>query len=600
MASNHGDRGAGSGGRAANSAGCLLVVGGYSENRRDLATAVAAARTRILRSPSLADFFELRVVDMGPRKAAATDDAAGVARLVFELTSRPGEVARNYSALLVIDQSAIAVSEVLRECQASRVISALNVRVRGIARNDDRLPATDRRPWGTGPRTVITPQGDRLTSDDLEREIARYAENLLADFSSGAEQGLSAKRLDELGAVAESRLHSVVKADITATLERRKAELREEAARREAALKQEAERTRQAKRQEAELRESQRDAERVEAGAPAGRDEVSQPTQKPADRQSQPPDEIHPESRGQAQPRAGLMVRVLGRPTPKDDDAGFDADALLLDCRTRLQAKEPKGLRVDLSRLRVYADSAISDEERMHLRNIITEQRLLWPDPRLGDMDAMFYDAMLRLAYGLPLSYEAYCDVEDRLPAASQTRHAQSGLLEAIISGGAETDIRVAAITRYYLGGERLASWFRSGQVNARRLIAALDRYWDRRHHAEVMYDVALAYLLGSRRHDSSRDVATALHEHGYLASTLLRQYPESMDQQVAILMALLKAVCPDGLDRRAVEDIVAASSPTPALRRAVLASLQVRENREWAADVFLKRLRAETGTSPI
>jgi hypothetical protein len=269
MTSTHGSWDADSGARAADSAECLLVVGGYSENSRDVEDVVTAARDRILMSPSAGDFFELRHVDMGPRPGPTAEGGAGVARLVFELTSRPGGVARNFSALLVIDQSVRAVDRVLRECRANSVLSELNVKLRGIARSDDRCGANDGLTSETGGRTVISPDGERLSEEDLDKEIERYAGDLLADFGSGGQQGLPASQLDELGAEAESQLRSVVEAAGTASLERRKAELREEAAQREAALTRKAERRRDEERERAKRRELKRDAKRQQAEATA-------------------------------------------------------------------------------------------------------------------------------------------------------------------------------------------------------------------------------------------------------------------------------------------------------------------------------------------
>jgi hypothetical protein len=597
MTSMHDGWDADFGARAADSAECLLVVGGYSENQRDLARVVAAARDRILMSPSLGDFFELRLVDMGPKPTPPVDDAAGVARLVFELTSRPGEVARNFSALVVIDQSARAVDRVLHECRLNSVLSELNVRFRGIARNDDRSRTTDGQAQGTGPRTVISSDGERQSSDDLDKEIARYAEDLLADFGSGGEQGLSASQLDELGVEAESRLRSVVETDMAATIERRKAELREEAARQEAALRREAERRREADRKETERRELKRDIKRREAEP-----RVARQAEAPAEEETRSSAELsdNPQARAakgtQSAPRGPARplverVKTLGRSAPKDADRpDADADTLLLDCKARIQAGDEKGLRAHLSKLRAYADDKVSAEERAHLGGIVREDRLLRPGMRLGTMDVQFYDVMLRLAYGLPLSYADYCDVEDRLSVTGEpVQPPHRPLLEAM-SGGGTADIRVAAITRYLLGEERLTSWFRAGRVDVGQMISAVDAKWDRPHHAGVMYTVTRMYLSGSWGRYDRQKVAAGLRAHGYLAAALLEQYPESEQHQIAVLIDFLRAAYPDGVDRQAVEDIATVSAPTRAVPRAVLPLLRHKADLEWAADVFLER----------
>jgi hypothetical protein len=602
MTSSHDDWDAGLTARAADSSGCLLVIGAYTQNRGQLDAVVAAARDRILMSPSLGDFFELRFVDMGSRPGTPDDDAAGVARLVFELTSRPGTVARNFSALLFIDQSAVAVERVLREFGANSVLSELNVRFRGIARNDDRTPPADGRTPGTGPRTVISPKGERLTTDDLDREVARYAEDLLADFGTGGEQGLSARRLDELGAEAESRLHSVVQSDMTATLEHRKAELLEEAARREEALRREAEQKREAERKETELRELNRDEERRAAeaamalAADAAAREARHSSAAPVDQRS------HQEAEtpsGLAGPLTSLISRALGRgPTPNADGLELEPSAMLLDCRAQIEARDEKALLTYLGKLRTDAYAGISDEERRRYRAIILEDRLLWPSLDLGSLDVQFYGVLLRLAYGFPLSYAAYCDIEDGLSADGGTpRYPQRSLLTAISDGGTE-DIRVTAITGYHFGEDRLAKWFHSGQADVRKLIAALDCTWDRPDHADIVYSVTRDYLSGKRWRYDHKVVIAGLRAHGYLAAAVLEQYAELEQHQVTVLVDFLQAAYPNKLDRRAVKDIVAVSNPTRALRRAVLAWLRVPKDREWAADVFLDRHNRNTALS--
>lgn len=594
--------------RAADSSRCLLVVGGYTHNREQLDAVVAEARDRILMSPSLGDFFELRFVDMGSRPETPDDDAAGVARLVFELTSRPGTVARNFSALLFIDQSALVVERVLREFGGNSVLSELSVRFRGIARNDDRTPPVDERMPRTGPRTVMSPKGEWLTTDDLDREVARYAEDLLGDFGTGGEQGLSARRLDELGAEAESRLHSVVQSDMAATLERRKAELLEEAARREEALRREAEQRRAADRKEAELRELRRDEERRAAEASLAAEAAAE---REAGRSSAPPDGQRPHQEdpdgqrphqedeapsGSARPVTSLVRRVLGRsPAPEADGAEPDPSAMLLDFRARIEARDEKTLLTYLGRLADHAKAGLSDEEHRRYRAIILEDRLLSPALNLGSLGVQFDTVLLALGYGLPLSYPAYCDVEDGLTADQETPgYLRRSLLTAISEGGTQ-DIRVMAITRCYLGEDRLAKWFYSGQVDVSELIAALDCRWDGPQHADIVYGVTLDYLSGKRWRYDRKAVIAGLRAHGYLAAAVLEQYPEAEQQQVAVLVDLLTAAHPDKLDRRAVKDIVTVSNPTRALRRAVLTWLRAPKDREWAADVFLDQHKRNT-----
>jgi len=114
MTSTRDGRGAGHGSRASDSAKCLLVVGGYVRNVPVLEDVVDEVKDRIDLSPSMVDFFEVRFVDMGVRPEPSADVGPGVARLALEFTSRPGDTARNFSALIVVDSRASAIDRAFR------------------------------------------------------------------------------------------------------------------------------------------------------------------------------------------------------------------------------------------------------------------------------------------------------------------------------------------------------------------------------------------------------------------------------------------------------------------------------------------------------
>lgn len=681
--------------RANDSAGCLLVVGGYRQNAGVLDGVVMEAKDRFLLSPSLGDFFELRWVDMGPRPARQADEAAGVAQLVLGLTRRPGEAARNFSALLVIDQSADAVDRVLRACQGDRALSVLKVRLYGLASKDDR-PASQEQ--GAGVEIAIAPRGKRSFAE-LVAEVVRYAEKLLDDFGSGYEAGVPVEQLGRIGAVAESEFRGVVRAAAKADeaarrAERREAERREaerlEAERREAERR-EAER-REAERLEAERREAARqEAERLESerremerrlmadsvsekaaepvsnaelsrdlelrereaelrvleaqykemeaqyheallaasadretgtkpdtelptgsshgelppgaaeapsGTTAGSRRVDDRSSAEQIRQTKPVEEPHPEPpkptgaladiRGTG---ANLLSRVRGKPAQRDGGKADPDDGvtLLYKCLAWLREGDRKGFKSSISKLRAYADAGISADERKRCRSIVIEQRLFSPGVLLYSLDVPFYDALLRVAYTMPLSYPAYCQIEDLLAPAHQPRAPHSALLEAI-SGGEPGDVRVTAIARYHLGQDRLAEWFRSGQIHVRALIAALAGEWDRPYHADVLYEVTLRYLEWLRGPYHQQAIRTALNAYGYLAAAVRERYPESVQHQVTVLAAFLRAAYPAGLDKEAVKEVFAVDPLTRALAQAALRVLADPADLGWAVRMFADR----------
>lgn len=211
----------------ADSAGCLFIAGCYADLAHTLSPLVAEAASRIMRSPSLSDFIELRFADIGPRPKRAEQGAA-VERIAHEFARPCAGAGRNYFALLIADRSAAAVEQVLADCGADPVVGTLPMLRRGIATEDDRRrerPAGNRLP---AVRDGVPSGGERMlkqggagsgTSDadgspiaadvvilktgswepeGLITELRRYAEDLLHDFATASEPGLTCEQLADL------------------------------------------------------------------------------------------------------------------------------------------------------------------------------------------------------------------------------------------------------------------------------------------------------------------------------------------------------------------------------------------------------------------
>jgi hypothetical protein len=173
------------------SRGCLLLVVCYTDLAYIIGPATDKARDRIIGAPLLGDFIELRFADIGARPGPPTDDRAGLARIVDELTDPHGGAERNYFALMIADRTATTVERLLRACTADPVFAKLPLRQRGLAAVEDRDTAS-------GPAEDITIAPD---PDDLGGELQRYADQLLHDFARASEPGLT---LSQLGAVRSS------------------------------------------------------------------------------------------------------------------------------------------------------------------------------------------------------------------------------------------------------------------------------------------------------------------------------------------------------------------------------------------------------------
>ena len=179
------------------SEGCLLVIGSYSYRAGFVREVVQQASKRILASPSLSDFVDVKFVDLGmpPDLASAPADAVG--RLVRELARHGGFAARNYFALVILDRSATAVRQMLLACLGDEFIASLPVNYLGIASVDDRGRAERKADGESALTFAIAPDGawDR---SDLVTELQRHAEHLMRDFATPTREGITTGRFDEL------------------------------------------------------------------------------------------------------------------------------------------------------------------------------------------------------------------------------------------------------------------------------------------------------------------------------------------------------------------------------------------------------------------
>lgn len=655
-----------SGSRAADSAGCLLVVSGYASNAELLDQVVEEVKDRIELSPSMVDFFEVRFVDMGARPGASADVGVGVARLALEFTSRPGDVARNFSALVVVDQSAAVIDRVLRACRNESALSKLRVHYLGLAGKDDRQPPAA--PSGDSAEIAVVRNGGR-TGGDLIADIYRHAEFLLQDFGSGSAESLAGHTLNEIASREEPELRRIVvaaqEAEYEAARKAREAEAAKQAEirkqvelqRRQAEERQQAEERRQAdlqreqeKRHEAELRRREDEVRKQEAELRQREAKIHQEeeriSQVTGQRRAEPPQQAEEQelSAGQSQaqdhrasleagrdetpanaderpeepggnggrrpsvpsaapqarpsgqnetsvppgltgpgPGPGLLEsgvvkgirRMFGSRDPAELPAG-DVEALLHECVARLQAGQPKEGKACIQALHARADQGISPEDRQYYRAVVVEGRLLQPGLPLGKLDVPFYQVVLRLAFGQPLDYAAYCDLENCLTMFGESGRLpyRQAVVQAIEQVGAR-DVRVLALMGYQLGPVRPDKWSRSHGLDLMQLVTALAAgKWGDPAHADNAYIFTHRYLncLGSR--DDRWEVRSALQANGYLAAALYERRPDSVARQANELASFLRSAYPHGLDSKAIAEVYQASVPTEALARAALRTL--------------------------
>jgi len=278
--------------------------------------------------------------------------------------------------------------------------------------------------------------------------------------------------------------------------------------------------------------------------------------------------------------------------------AGDSGEEALRDVAEHVKLANPTRLRSDIAFLKKFAEVDISDDRRRRYQDLISAFGLLRHSFLVETKhEERLYEALLPMAFGTPLSYNAYCQVE-KCAGIAPGRAPHRELLAAIIKAGM-ADSGVSAIVHWHereADEKKLNKWLVSGQVDAVELINSLALEWRSPQHARIVCDVTLEYLKKARNLYEPQQVRLALRQNGFLARPLQLRYPDNDQYQLATLYQLLKAAYPlaatpeQDLSKDAIQDILigADATPTPALLGAVLMLLDRRRAWELAWIAYL------------
>jgi hypothetical protein len=180
---------------------CSLVVASYTDIAQIVGAVTTATVARLLMSPVLGDFIELRSVDIGVRPEGAADRSSAVTRLADELTRPARDAVENYFGLVIIDSSASTVDHLLEGCRLDPTIAALPLRQRGLSVLDDRsLPLGE----GDDRAEISIPESGEWTHRAMVDELRGYADSLLRHFANAHRPGLTREELVSLRYAHES------------------------------------------------------------------------------------------------------------------------------------------------------------------------------------------------------------------------------------------------------------------------------------------------------------------------------------------------------------------------------------------------------------
>jgi hypothetical protein len=169
---------------------CLVLVTSHLGAAPLVESVTTEARRRVMASPMLGAFIDLRFMHLGPQPGHGGEGSQALARITSQLLQPRIGVGRGFFAVVVLDRSATATETVLRECEKSPFLRELPLRLRGIASQEDRRKV--RVPDGA--ELLVSPRGG-WRREELVGEIRRYADGLLNELAGGKQRGVTPAEL---------------------------------------------------------------------------------------------------------------------------------------------------------------------------------------------------------------------------------------------------------------------------------------------------------------------------------------------------------------------------------------------------------------------
>lgn len=269
-------------------------------------------------------------------------------------------------------------------------------------------------------------------------------------------------------------------------------------------------------------------------------------------------------------------------PRPRPGPPADIVEQTLRNCAEHAKLPNATRLRADIAALKKYAEEEIGADRQARYRALITRLRLMEPGFCVeGKNQERLYDALLNLAFEVPVTYQAYSQIEKCADVAPGDAPSTE-LLTAILKAGTAGQL-ASAIVHWHLrtiDEKKHNRWLGSGEVDAVKLIECLAAKWACPEHARIACDITLEYLRKAPRKYQALHVQQALCLHGFLARALQLRHPDDDQYQVHALYYFLKAAYPrpastpgQDLSRAAIVQVLSGADtpPTPALLSAVL-----------------------------
>jgi hypothetical protein len=241
----------------------------------------------------------------------------------------------------------------------------------------------------------------------------------------------------------------------------------------------------------------------------------------------------------------------------------------------KLRAVDQPAVSAIVKRLKRYLASGQSPADRVACRSLMLKKyRLFREHAKIhGNVKASVYRTLLSLGFEKPLSYAAYCEIEDSVggklgwPLRKVLLEARTNVLPYVLAGLAGPGLGYVQLR------DTVAQ-----NMRAVGLLDILEREIDavRPRHREALIDFTLRYLTGSAypngQWQTAEDPRTALFSRGYLTGLLNRAFPKDQAGQRSRLAGILSYVYGERLGPRQIRHIFEAPLlyPGPALEATV------------------------------
>ncbi len=269
------------------------------------------------------------------------------------------------------------------------------------------------------------------------------------------------------------------------------------------------------------------------------------------------------------------MVESLAVHSAGNDDAArpaagpgdqADVEKLLRFCAESVAGGQAR-LPVAVSMLRRHQDKPRKRAERLWLADLIAQLGLLRDDPGGVDHDldadslAEFRDAVLRLAFKVPLNYQSYCLIE-AASGRSPGQPASVPLAKVMLEIGLEPPLQVLAAKA--AGEAEFKEALRDAALTAESIVMMAANPLVQASHAQAMCEIVTSYPEAQRGRAHRESLRAALGQHGYLAPTAERLFPDDAQAQLGLLDGIVRAAHGSRLDRSAIYGVLGNKSVMP------------------------------------